>query len=115
MRWRAARFARQARHLPYRGGDPPWRLPALHPLRGNGKKGKTLGRASLNNRPAERWLNGLCAHGRSGYSSVSETRCPMPEADKEGERYQADTPEYARRSQSSAYGAQWAFGVKGTF
>jgi TonB-dependent receptor len=30
-------------------------------------------------------------------------------------RYQADTPEYARRSSSNSYGAQWAFGVKGTF
>jgi iron complex outermembrane recepter protein len=30
-------------------------------------------------------------------------------------RYQADTPVYARRSSSNSYGAQWAFGVKGTF
>ncbi len=30
-------------------------------------------------------------------------------------RYQSDTPEYARRSSSNSYGAQWAFGVKGTF
>ena len=30
-------------------------------------------------------------------------------------RYQDDTPEYARRSSSNSYGAQWAFGVKGTF
>jgi TonB-dependent receptor len=30
-------------------------------------------------------------------------------------RYQEDTPEYARRSSSNSYGAQWAFGVKGTF
>jgi len=30
-------------------------------------------------------------------------------------RYQADTPEYARRSSSNSYGAQWSFGVKGTF
>jgi hypothetical protein len=30
-------------------------------------------------------------------------------------RYQADTPTYARRSSSNSYGAQWAFGVKGTF
>ncbi len=27
--------------LPYKGGDPPWRLPALHPLvEGRRKKGK---------------------------------------------------------------------------
>ena len=24
-----------------KGGDPPWRLPALHPLMGKRKKGKT--------------------------------------------------------------------------
>ncbi len=30
-------------------------------------------------------------------------------------RYQDDTPEYARRTSSNSYGAQWAFGVKGTF
>jgi TonB-dependent receptor len=30
-------------------------------------------------------------------------------------RYQADTPEYARRSSTNSYGAQWAFGMKGTF
>jgi iron complex outermembrane recepter protein len=30
-------------------------------------------------------------------------------------RYQADTPEYARRSSTDGYGAQWAFGMKGTF
>lgn len=30
-------------------------------------------------------------------------------------RYQADTPEYARRSSTNSYGAQWGFGVKGTF
>ncbi len=30
-------------------------------------------------------------------------------------RYQADTPAYARRSSTNSYGAQWAFGVKGTF
>jgi TonB-dependent receptor len=30
-------------------------------------------------------------------------------------RYQFDTPEYARRQSSNSYGAQWAFGVKGTF
>lgn len=30
-------------------------------------------------------------------------------------RYQADTPQYARRSSANSYGAQWAFGVKGTF
>ncbi len=30
-------------------------------------------------------------------------------------RYQADTPIYARRSSTRSYGAQWAFGVKGTF
>jgi iron complex outermembrane recepter protein len=30
-------------------------------------------------------------------------------------RYQEDTPLYARRSSSNSYGAQWAFGVKGTF
>ena len=30
-------------------------------------------------------------------------------------RYQADTPVYARRSSANSYGAQWAFGVKGTF
>ncbi|MBI5769820.1 MAG: TonB-dependent receptor [Verrucomicrobia bacterium] len=30
-------------------------------------------------------------------------------------RYQADTPVYARRSSTNSYGAQWAFGVKGTF
>ncbi|MDO8543232.1 MAG: TonB-dependent receptor [Opitutaceae bacterium] len=30
-------------------------------------------------------------------------------------RYQADTPEYARRSSTNSYGVQWAFGVKGTF
>ena len=25
--------------LPYKGGDPPWRLPALHPLIGETEKG----------------------------------------------------------------------------
>ena len=30
-------------------------------------------------------------------------------------RYQADTPEYARRGSTNSYGAQWAFGLKGTF
>ena len=30
-------------------------------------------------------------------------------------RYQFDTPEYARRQSTNSYGAQWAFGVKGTF
>jgi TonB-dependent receptor len=30
-------------------------------------------------------------------------------------RYQFDTPDYARRSSTNSYGAQWAFGVKGTF
>ena len=30
-------------------------------------------------------------------------------------RYQDDTPIYARRSSTNSYGAQWAFGVKGTF
>lgn len=30
-------------------------------------------------------------------------------------RYQADTPEYAQRNSTNSYGAQWAFGVKGTF
>ena len=30
-------------------------------------------------------------------------------------RYQADTPVYARRNSTDSYGAQWAFGVKGTF
>ena len=30
-------------------------------------------------------------------------------------RYQADTPVYARRSSTNSYGAQYAFGVKGTF
>jgi TonB-dependent receptor len=30
-------------------------------------------------------------------------------------RYQADTPEYAKRSSSREYGVQWSFGVKGTF
>jgi TonB-dependent receptor len=30
-------------------------------------------------------------------------------------RYQADTPEYARRSSTNSYGVQWAAGVKGTF
>jgi iron complex outermembrane receptor protein len=30
-------------------------------------------------------------------------------------RYQLDTPEYARRSSTNSYGAQWAFGMKGTF
>jgi len=30
-------------------------------------------------------------------------------------RYQADTPIYARRSSTNSYGAQWAFGLKGTF
>jgi TonB-dependent receptor len=30
-------------------------------------------------------------------------------------RYQPDTPEYARRSSTNSYGAQWAFGFKGTF
>ena len=39
----ADREVRPAGHvsLPYRGGDPPWRLPALHPLisRGEGKRG----------------------------------------------------------------------------
>ncbi|MFM7751394.1 MAG: TonB-dependent receptor domain-containing protein, partial [Opitutaceae bacterium] len=30
-------------------------------------------------------------------------------------RYQADTPIYARRSSTNSYGAQWAFGVKGTY
>jgi iron complex outermembrane recepter protein len=29
-------------------------------------------------------------------------------------RYQADTPLYARRSSTNSYGAQWAFGLKGT-
>ncbi|MEY2878913.1 MAG: hypothetical protein RLZZ15_1293, partial [Verrucomicrobiota bacterium] len=29
--------------------------------------------------------------------------------------YQADTPIYARRSSTNSYGAQWAFGLKGTF
>ena len=30
-------------------------------------------------------------------------------------RYQAETPVYARRSSTNSYGAQWSFGVKGTF
>ena len=30
-------------------------------------------------------------------------------------RYQAETPVYAKRSSTNSYGAQWAFGVKGTF
>jgi TonB-dependent receptor len=30
-------------------------------------------------------------------------------------RYQNETPIYARRSSTDSYGAQWAFGVKGTF
>ena len=30
-------------------------------------------------------------------------------------RYQEETPVYARRSSTNSYGAQWAFGVKGTF
>ena len=30
-------------------------------------------------------------------------------------RYQDETPIYARRSSTNSYGAQWAFGVKGTF
>ncbi len=30
-------------------------------------------------------------------------------------RYQDDTPEYARRSSTNSYGAQWGFGLKGTF
>ncbi|MSU23195.1 MAG: TonB-dependent receptor [Opitutus sp.] len=29
--------------------------------------------------------------------------------------YQADTPIYARRSSTNSYGAQWSFGVKGTY
>ncbi len=47
------------------GGDPPWRLPALHPLVGEKEKGKDGRRTSLNNRQAERWLfaiaRGLCS------------------------------------------------------
>ncbi|MSU48944.1 MAG: hypothetical protein EXS37_07650 [Opitutus sp.] len=30
-------------------------------------------------------------------------------------RYQADTPDYAKRNSTNSYGAQWALGVKGTF
>ena len=30
-------------------------------------------------------------------------------------RYQAETPVYARRSSTNSYGAQWSFGLKGTF
>ena len=30
-------------------------------------------------------------------------------------RYQESTPLYARRNSTNSYGAQWAFGVKGTF
>jgi TonB-dependent receptor len=30
-------------------------------------------------------------------------------------RYQAETPIYAKRSSTNSYGAQWAFGLKGTF
>jgi hypothetical protein len=29
--------------LPYRGGDPPWRLPALHPLVSRGKENRDTG------------------------------------------------------------------------
>ena len=38
------------------GGDPLWRLPALHPPQGEKEKGKDGRRTSLNNRRAERWL-----------------------------------------------------------
>ncbi len=30
-------------------------------------------------------------------------------------RYQDDTPDYARRSSTNSYGAQWSFGLRGTF
>ena len=46
--------------LPYKGGDPPWRLPALHPSSGRTEKGKDERRTSLNNRRAERWLGRNC-------------------------------------------------------
>jgi len=44
---------------PYKGGDPPWRLPALQPLIGETEKGKTTRRTSLDNRRAERWLDAI--------------------------------------------------------
>jgi hypothetical protein len=48
--------------LPYRGGDPPWRLPALHPLVSRGKENRDTGPPAarkLSRRAAERWL-GAC-------------------------------------------------------
>src|SRR5687768_15599157 len=50
-------FTRLA-HLKSRSRVNP-RSDALHPLMGRRKKGKTLSRASLINRQAERWLRGL--------------------------------------------------------
>ena len=41
----ADREVRPAGHvsLPYRGGDPPWRLPALHPLMSRGEGNRDAG------------------------------------------------------------------------
>jgi hypothetical protein len=42
--------------LPYEGGDPPWRLPALHPLVEGERKTGNDAPASLRTGAAERWL-----------------------------------------------------------
>ena len=52
-------------------------------------------------------LASTAAFGDSGWPSAGK--------DLNNSRYQAETPVYARRSSTNSYGAQWSFGVKGTF
>jgi hypothetical protein len=53
-----------------KGGDPPWRLPALHPLIGEKEKGTDGRRTSLNNRRAERWLSTIASRERGPHTGV---------------------------------------------
>jgi len=54
--------------LPYKGGVPPWRLPALHPLMGKRKKWERRPRV-LNNRGS-----GALANGRESSPAPAEDR-----------------------------------------
>ena len=57
-----------------KGGDPPWRLPALHPLIGEKEKGKDGRRTSLNNRRAERWLDASHSCAKQAQRECGGTR-----------------------------------------
>src|SRR5689334_15898100 len=71
--WRAARLARQANvSLLTVGGDPPWRLPALHPSQeGNGKQGYGLTRAPENKSPGGRSVGCLTIESELAARSAS--------------------------------------------